>query len=619
MTNPFGDAPTINPYGDTSSQPQGEQLPVGTEMGGLADVAGVFASGAAQLPVKAASGYAGFLTLVAEKLNIADEGEAARLISDWQEAVTYKPKTQAGQRKLQNFLNNPAIKVISETAEELGTGVRDYGADVAEFSGSPAMGALSATPFLGIPEAAEAGTASVAGVSPLYGLAKGAKATARQLPQSQRKQEIGRQLATGQAAPETAGYRLMLGDEEVKRRNLQDVPQYIEGLDDVNVSEYGNFTSEVPQTDLSGRQLRIEKNPLSKRLITQGFQPSDVSVMQNYSPNESAVARRMSAAKRGSLEGKDITPLSMVGDALKEQVSILQRDKQRAARNIKEALKDMEGVDIDYSQPLTKFREFLDNKKIKLDYKLTPEGDAKWVADTSGSVFVGDQGTDKLLNIILSRLGSITDSSGDIKASANDIHDLKKLIDYRVDYGKLPSDNTLTAQAQGLVKSLRSDLNKVLQQGSGKYKKANEDYAESIKPLAQLNEATNSKIDVMDDDLSPSKLGLELRKLAGNWTTTEDLKQSTQMLSERANSLGYDKNINIAKLVSLDSILNDRFGVSRNKKKSAEGIVRKGFGGDRLGAAKDAADSVGKKTRKLNDEEAMKDLIKMFDSQGTSE
>ena len=310
-------------------------------------------------------------------------------------------------------------------------------------------------------------------------------------------------------------------------------------------------------------------------------------------------------------------PLEQAGRIVEKQAAILQRNKQKASKDIGEALSSMKGRDVDYSAPLESFRQKLEDSNIKVNQNIGDDG-IEWHLDTDRSMFSGDGATNKFLSVISKRLSDLANENQSFSnVKAEDLHDLKKLIDYRVNWGKLKEDS-LSSQAEGLVMSLRADINKSLQDASPEYKKANQDYSNAIRPLAQLNEVTNSRINVLDDNLSPTKLGQEMRKMTGNWVSTPDMIKAVNDLSVSAKKAGYDKSINLAKLVVFDTHLRNYFGVSENKGNSMAGITEQAVRGDKLGAARDAGSEAVKKSRKVNSKEAMKDLIKFFDSQGTN-
>ena len=171
-----------------------------------------------------------------------------------------------------------------------------------------------------------------------------------------------------------------------------------------------------------------------------------------------------------------------------------------------------------------------------------------------------------------------------------------------------PNENQLTVESQNLVKNLRGNINDLLREASPKYEKANDLYASVARPLNDLNNATNRRIDIEDDDLSPAKLDLEMRRTIGNWVNTEDLIDATKAVALEAKRNGYKKNVNLDRLVKLNASLDQRFGIAKAKAGSMAGIAESTVRGNNLDAALEAGKMAKDYVLKRNDPQAYKDL-----------
>ena len=61
--------------------------------------------------------------------------------------------------------------------------------------------------------------------------------------------------------------------------------------------------------------------------------------------------------------------------------------------------------------------------------------------------------------------------------------------------------------------------------------------------------------------------------MQGNWAATIDLQDASDMVSRKAQELGYEGNADLYSLVNFDTILNDKYGVSSKEAKSMRGVV----------------------------------------------
>lgn len=467
----------------------------------------------------------------------------------------------------------------------------------------------------------------VAGQIP--GLAQGAKGAATavraatpeipQIPQGRAKQDISRQLIAGQTNEPTAGYRLQ--DEALRDASMENrYEQLIEGDTPDNYVEFSGESSTPLLENSAGTKTnnitgRVEKFPEAMKLKRQGFEDDVIAGMQQYTKDESQIASRMAKIKRAAKGNINVMrqPLSAVGEVAQDQVKVLMAAKNKAGAKINLALKSMKDKNLNYGGVLEDWRGQLEGQDIKITQNITDDG-IRWGSDLRGSKFAGDSGAQKMLDLVADRLSVIANKSGSFEnASAKDLHDLKKLIDYRVNWSRLPGDDGLTAEAEALVKSLRSGINDTLRKGSPDYEAANADYAKAITPLVSLNNATGKRVNILDDRLDPEKTGLELRKVISNYASAADLKDAVKGLSLEARQRGYDKNVNLDRLIILNSVLDKRFGVSASKQNSLQGVIEGATSGDPIRMAMETGKAGIKKVRSVDDKKAMNDLIKLFE------
>ena len=613
VTSPYGDVEVIesdlvtSPYGDVEVAEN--NMPVGTEHGGTWEAIKTIAN---PLPVaaKALSGYAALPVLVAEQFGLADEGAAVKLIEKFQEAATFEPKTQIGKNKVDAFLSHPMMQFIGNAINQLNVEVKGFGDDITGATGSPMLATAVTSPMLAMPEALEATGAGAT----LKALQLGGRIGKQKIPQGAAKQEIGRKLAAGEPHIDTIGHRLKSYD------GLEDVPQWQENtLDALEYSPSDTLAIEPPpkpaQPELTSKQLKIEKYPESKRLIEQGFMEGDVASISSSTPENAAIMTKMADQKKRQIENTEVMtrPSKLLGDAFAARVKAIKRAQNVAGKKLNKSVRELDGKDLPYNKVVNDFLARLADKKITL----SNEG-GKVSADLSLSKFMNDSATQALLDNVFERVSQIANRDGTMAANGRDLHELKQLIDNSVSWGK-GSSSRLTSDGESLVKGLRGEINKLLQDNSPSYKAANKQYATAIGALKELDDATGSKIDVLGDDFDPVKIGLESRKLMSNYNSAPDLDAAFKTIEGASKHFGYDDKLNMPKLALFSSILDTRFGKISTARESFGGNLE---AANRIGqkdthtglidlgimAAKKGHD----KYKNINDKQAMEDLLKLL-------
>lgn len=568
------------------SEPQ-EQMPQGTELQGNMEVAatllnplplgGAIAGGLLSLPV-----------LVAEQFGFADEGAAVELINSFKEASEYQPTTQAGMNKLNQFMQSPPMQKMGELMQAY----------------EDSMGYISEATS---PEYAAAlkGVIAAPQVLPVAAGLKTASAIKNNIPQGSKKQDIGKLLSTGQTDSSTAGFMLENPQSRSSSMELNE-PQFYDDVPELGPSQ--------ADPNLTRADIRVQKFPEAKALKSYGFDDKFIAGIQQYTKDESPIARKMASVKNSSISNMNMTsqPLELVGNVLKDQIDVISKAKSKAGKRVGKALKEMEGKDLYYGDALDSWISDLDRQGVKLsEFEVSDDG-LDFNFDLRRSKFNKDTGTQRLLDIISDRLSLISqDRGGYSSATPKDLHELKKLIDYRVDWSKnqIAGEDSLSNEGAQLAKNLRGSINEVLRQGSKNYEAANADYTKAIKPLAELNDATGSKLRILDDDLSADALGLELRKMNGNWQSTPALQSAAKNVTLEAKNRGYNKNINLDRLVTFNGQLDKRFGVSANKQNTLQGNFEAAINPVRAGVDM-VIDKIAE--TKYSDKQAMSKLIKLL-------
>ena len=204
-------------------------------VGGL-ETAATIASGALAEPI---AGVAG----IAQSLNpFADEGAGAEAVKATQEALTYQPRTQAGQESLQ--ATGEALKPVGDFFQDIESGLGDY---AFEKTGSPAFAA--------------AATAAPTAFLELLGAGIGSRATKKATQGVETAQDALSQAQSFKAGVPTeetisSGVDIIQqGTPEQVAEFAQADPKFFEALDELGISSepLAAFASQNPQfRDIQG-------------------------------------------------------------------------------------------------------------------------------------------------------------------------------------------------------------------------------------------------------------------------------------------------------------------------------------------------------------------------------
>lgn len=209
---------------------------IGEQVVGGLETAATIASGALAEPIAGAAG-------IAQSLNpFADEGAGAEAVKATQEALTYKPRTEAGQESLQ--ATGEALKPIGDFFQDIESGLGDYAYNL---TGSPAFAAAATTAPTAFLELLGAGVGSRA----VKSAEQGVEAAQDALSQA-------RDFKAGVPTEETISSGVDIiqqGTPEQVAEFAQADPKFFEALDELGISSepLAAFASQNPQfRDIQG-------------------------------------------------------------------------------------------------------------------------------------------------------------------------------------------------------------------------------------------------------------------------------------------------------------------------------------------------------------------------------
>ena len=499
------------------------------EARGETDHQGFVGAGFIEPALAAVSGMAGEVAggvagLVQSINPFEDEGAGAEAVSEVREALTFKPRTEAGKEGLKtlgdlvkqgvDMANFPIsglaglAKLASsgsideavgtvENVQEQGAG-KSAGEAVQEATGSPVLATLAETALSG-----------AADIAALKGVGSGAKAAAVStgvnkivIPQSATKQKIAEMIKEGSTDVETAEFKMVEGS-------------------DVPLNRIQKFLK------IGGP--RIQKDPKAIETLTQGFDPGVIAAVKGSTLADKAKMLRMTnimeKGKRNARFGVLNRPGDVVGDSLLSRIEAVKLANKHAGRDLERVVSDMKAeaspATIDVTAAGANFQKNLDDLGITLDANKKP--------DFSNSDIEGLAGPTKAIERIVNRLAKMK------SPTAANLHQLKKQIDETVTFGK--SAEGLGGKVERSLKTLRHDINKAIGDKVPEYARANKAFSETINAIDDIQSASGKKIN-LDSPSAKKAAGVVLRRLMGNAASRANLIDSINKIEGVANKYG---------------------------------------------------------------------------------
>ena len=280
-------------------------------------------------------------------------------------------------------------------------------------------------------------------------------------------------------------------------------------------------------TDAFGYKLnqagKVVSDPIQKAAAKQGFEEGLVTMVKATDPQTRGNMRAMldivEKGKRNFKSQAMTRPLDVVGDSITNRVKVIQRANQAAGRRLDGVAKTLKGRPVEVAPAIDGLRTKLDDLGIKLDVQ-----PGQVSIDFSGSDIEGLDGPMKVVKNMLTRLSN-TDAP-----DAYDVHRMKRYIDENVTYGK---GEGLSGRVEGVFKSLRRDLDGILDSSFPEYDRVNTQYSETIGALDALQDVAGKKVNLTGDNVDKA-LGTLSRRLLSNAQSRVPLMDALSQADEVA-------------------------------------------------------------------------------------
>lgn len=550
------------------------------------------------------AGIAGLATGAANIAGVPGLPDSGAAVEATQEALTFRPRTEAGQAIGQAVA--PIGEAIEKGEQFLGKTAQDLGAP-------PSIAAAV--------QSAPTAALELLGVGAFRRGAKSAKVAATQ-------DEIAKLSARDiaeQKLPEGAPERLPV-----------DVPQSGEL---VNITPEGEFvpltqtqldiqelidtlppkaakTEQTKQiiraggTDKEFATLRVDDlnqlraDPKGEAAIKQGFREGTVATIKGSGrPTKQKMNEMLRILSRGRQNEKFAAanrPADVIGRSLADRVKSVASANREAGKKLDTVAKGLAGETVDLSTPIRNFNDALENIGVRFD----EAGDL----DFSLSDIEGLGPSERLLKTLHKRLNrpNITD--------AEQAHIAKRFIDNNVTFGR-GSEGGLVGDVDFIAKSLRRDIDTVLDDSFPAYDQVNIQYSDTIRALDDFQSAAG-KINLHAPNADKA-LGTLTRRLTSNVQSRADLMNAMDEIESVATRYGDEFKDDILSQVVFSNALDRRFGppaetgiggefskvAEQGRRAASQSIIETGV---RVGAA--ALDKI----KKVDEDRAIEALEKLL-------
>ncbi len=451
-----------NPQVEQPQESFGQQLIEGVKsipsnIAGSSENIASLVTGAIAEPI---AGVAG----LAQSINpFAEQGAGARAVEGVRDALTYQPKTDAGQQQQQNL--GKTIGAVGGAIDE--NILKPLGVDNLADKTAENYGPLAGTIVASLPTA-------LAEVIP-GGLAL--------------------RQAKKIAASDRAARKLIADQIRSGNPNIDLVTQMLD--ESGNLVKNKNATKAV---DMLGGDIKAKQT---------------VSVIENMdSTSKAQVGKMLDIVEKMRREpipklGDMTRPSDILGDSISNRARALVHINKKAGEIIGTEAKKLKGTMVDISDARNDF--FREMQDLGVNFE---QINGRIKADFTDSTFVGG-GADKIERI-----------ANAIKTGEMDglsAHRQKQFIRDLVSFGK-GTESAVSARSQGIFKRLSSGIDEVLDSTNADYKKANDSFAKTIDFVERFDKLAGKDIDIFND-MSKKALGGKAQRLASNAESRVPIEQ----------------------------------------------------------------------------------------------
>lgn len=290
--------------------------------------------------------------------------------------------------------------------------------------------------------------------------------------------------------------------------------------------------------------------------LRQGLPEKQVAVIKNAAPTDKSKFKEMfSLAERASKDAREISrPSDIVGRTIVDRTKHLLGKVGEFGQKVEEAAKLLQSKKVDPTDAVETFLQDLDEIGVKF---------RKGQPIFDGSDIEGIAPAENLIKKLIIRMKKVGDD-------ALEIHRLKKFIDEQVTFGK--AGEGLTGQTEFIVKTLRRNLDSILDNSFDSYRIANTNYSKAIEILNDTKSVLGRNFNVQEGTV---RAGSVARRILGNSAGRGDILEYLKSLQEFFKETGGKGDDDIISQIVFADVLEDIFGTQATT--GLQGQVQRGI------------------------------------------
>ena len=268
---------------------------------------------------------------------------------------------------------------------------------------------------------------------------------------------------------------------------------------------------------------------MADETIKQGFDEGVIAAVKGASDADriklAEMIDIMEKTKKNKKFALNNRPSDVAGNTFNNRVGVVIDANKEAGKRLDDVANSLKGQFVDHSPAMNSFIDDLE----AIGVSLTKNDKGSLKPNFKGSDIEGLSGPELVITRVVNRLASIE------TPDAHSIHRAKRFIDEQVSFGK--SAEGLTGRTEGILKSLRRNLDGILDEKFPDYNEVNTVYSETIGAIDELQGAIGKKIDLTGVNAKKA-LGTKLRTLMGNGQNRVNLLDSIKEIDDIAKKHG---------------------------------------------------------------------------------
>jgi len=340
----------------------------------------------------------------------------------------------------------------------------------------------------------------------------------------------------------------------------------------------------------------------------QGFDDGVTTLVANASPitRRGMMRQVMKVEKaKGDRKARALERTADIpGEALVRQHNFVLGNKKQAGAQLGRVAKKLKKESVNINEPINSFLDGLDRLGVKFDEKGKP--------NYKNAIFEDNAPAEALVNTVVKR---IKRNDGFSEVDGLSAHEFKKFIDEQVSYGKQAEGGL--GKVEGVVKSLRREVNDSISSISKDYKQANKQFSDTVTVLDELESVAGKKLDFSGRHADKAA-GTLLRSQTNNTGKRANLLTAIEDLEVVANKYGGSFDDDILSLSIFAEELDTIFGTGATTSLRGE-VGKAGFDTavdvsqmTVLGAGALAAKEGARRLRGINEKNQLKSIKKLL-------